>query len=511
MFYRRHKKEIDLILLFAGLKLLLHLLANSRFGFHRDELLYLALGQHLDWGYKEVPPFISAISWFTDTIFGDSVFATRLLPSMASASIILLTGLIVLALNGKRQAITVTCVAMVFSPAFLASGYLLQPVVFDQLFWVGTTYLLIKYIQTHKVKYCYWLGIVAGLGMLNKYTMALFLLALFLGLLLTPQRKMLWSKHWLTAFLLGFIIFLPNLVWQFANGLPVVQHMRELKETQLNFIHPTEFILQNFLVHATVGIIPLAGLIYILVTRRNHRFRFIGFSFIFVVLSLLLMQGKVYYGFGAFPMLFACGGLAFQTIARGISLNLLKPAMVLIAIPCIVLVPVAIPVLPINTTLYFLDLTLNKTGIDFPLKWEDQQLHATTQDYADMFGWQEMAEYSAKAYQIIPQHERNQVTIFADNYGQAGAVDHLGKPYGIPKTVCLNSSFALWAPDSIKTNHLIYIDNDISELVPLFKEVKTIGEVRNPLAREKGTKVYLLSYPLDDINKLYLEELQAAR
>ena len=501
MFYRRHKKEIHLILIFVGLKLLLHFLANSRFGFHRDELLYIALGQHLDWGFKEVPPFIAGISWLSGTLFGDSVFAFRILPTLAGALIILITGLMALVLNGKRPAIFIACLAMLFSPAFLASGYLLQPVVFDQLFWTCAAFLLIMYIQTRKTQYVYLLGAVAGLGMLNKYTMAAFLVALFIGLLITPQRKFLWHKSWLGAMAIGLIIFLPNLIWQINHDLPVIKHMRELKETQLDHIRPDEFLIQSFLVHGTVALVAIVGLIYILFSKRNYRARFVGFSFILIILLMLQLQGKVYYAFGAFPMLFALGGVAFQHALRSFSRIAVNTAAALIVAPCLLFIPVVIPVLPIDTTLSFFKLAKN-SGITFPLKWEDQQLHATTQDYGDMFGWQEMAKYSMEAYQLIPENERHLATVIADNYGQAGALDHLGKP-GLPKTVCLNSSFFLWAPDSIQTNHLIYVDDDISDLIPVYKKVRVVGEVKDPLARERGTKVYLLSYPTVDINKLY--------
>jgi hypothetical protein len=501
VFYRRHKKEIHLILFFVALKLGLHFLANSRFGFHRDELLYIALGQHLDWGFREVPPFIAGVSWLSNTLFGDSVFGFRIFSTLASATIVLLTGLMVLAMNGKRPAILMACLAVTFSPAFLASGYLLQPVVFDQLFWTAAAFLVVVYITTHKTRYILLLGIVAGLGMMTKYTMAAFLLALFIGLLMTPQRKFLWNRNWLLATAIGLLIFLPNLIWQVRNDLPVVRHLRELKQTQLDHILPQEFLIQSFLVHGTLGLVAIFGLFYILVSKRNNRFRFIGISFILLIGLMLLLKGKVYYAFGAFPMLFAAGGMAYQYAARRLSGTFATGSQVLLVAPCLLFIPVVIPILPVETTLRFFQL-MRASDLTFPLKWEDQRLHATTQDYGDMFGWQDMADYSVRAYNQIPADERRFTTLIADNYGQAGALDHLGKSR-LPRTVCLNSSFALWAPDSIETRHLIYIDHDISDLIPLFREVKVIGEVTHSLAREKGTKVFLLSYPMKDINSLY--------
>src|SRR6476660_671793 len=126
-FYQRNAKEIQVVLFFSFLKLVLHLVSNSNFGFHRDELLYMAMSEHIDWGYKEVPPFIAGISWFSYAFLGDSVFAMRILPSIASALIVFITGLLVISMNGKRFSVIVACGAMVISPSFLASGYLLQP------------------------------------------------------------------------------------------------------------------------------------------------------------------------------------------------------------------------------------------------------------------------------------------------------------------------------------------------------------------------------------------------
>src|SRR3569833_3532917 len=171
------------ILIFVAIKVGLNLLAISHFGFHRDELLNLVLGDHLDWGYKEVPPFIALLAKATSVLFGDSVFAARIFPTIAAGLIIWFTGLITVELGGRRFAIALACLALIVSPAFAASGYLFQPVVFDQLWWVMAVWLLVKYCNTSAVKYLYFLGLVIGFGMLTKYTMAFFTYTLFVCLL----------------------------------------------------------------------------------------------------------------------------------------------------------------------------------------------------------------------------------------------------------------------------------------------------------------------------------------
>ena len=503
-FYKRNRKEFSFILHFTFLKLVLHFAANSNFGFHRDEFLYMALGEHLDWGYQEVPPFIAGVSWLSTNVFGDSVFAALVISTLFGALIVFLTGLTVLALNGKRLAIAIACMAVIISPAFLASGYLLQPVVFDQFFWVLTAYLLVRYIRTHQDQYLYCLGVAAGLGMLNKYSMAFYLLALFIALVLTPQRKVLLNKAWLGAAGIALLIFLPNLLWQISRDFPVLRHMNELKETQLNFINPVDFVLQQLLVHASASIIWITGCLYLFFSRPLRQFRFLGIAYLVVIVLLIALQGKSYYSFGAYPVLFAVGGIAVSRILSRLQDSIKYAAISLILLPSLIFIPIAIPLLPFGATLKFFEFMSSELKLTFPLKWEDQQLHATSQDYADMLGWEELSIEVSKTYRLIPENERPLTTIFANNYGQAGALDHYRTKYSFPATVCLSSSYALWAPEKIVTQHLIYIDDEYpDDLKPAFKKVRKISEIQNPYAREKGTAVYLLSYPTESILPIY--------
>lgn len=509
--FRRKRKEAQLILFFTGLKLLIHLFANSNFGFHRDELLYLALGDHLGWGFKEVPPFIAFISWISTHVFGDSVFATRLLPTLAGAAVVYLTGLIVIALGGKRLAISVACLGLIVSPAFLASQYLLQPVVFDQFFWVLSAYFTVKYIQCRQVYYLYWLGLAIGLGMLTKYTMALYAGGLILGILLTGQRKALFNKHVLGAAVVALIIFLPNILWQINHNLPVITHMKELRETQLEYISPVDFVLEQLLVHVTGVLIWLPGLIYMFFSRVRSKYKFLSAAYLITIFLLILMHGKGYYSFGAYPVLFATGGILWQKALSRLKERISYSILTATLLPALVFIPIAIPILSFNTSLKFFEFTSQKIGISFPLKWEDQKFHATTQDYGDMLGWDEIALNVNKAYTSLSAEQKESTTIFASNYGLAGAIDHLGKPFDLPKAVSLSSSFTLWAPDSIDHEYLIYVDSDINDIGKAYGTAVKIGEISNPFAREKGTGVYLLSKPLANINPRYRKELLERR
>jgi predicted membrane-bound mannosyltransferase len=84
----RRSTYANFILIFVFIKIGLNLLAISHFGFHRDEFLHLVLADHLDWGYKEVPPFIALLAKISNTLFGDSVFAARIFPTIFSGLLV---------------------------------------------------------------------------------------------------------------------------------------------------------------------------------------------------------------------------------------------------------------------------------------------------------------------------------------------------------------------------------------------------------------------------------------
>ncbi|MBE9586792.1 glycosyltransferase family 39 protein [Mucilaginibacter sp. JRF] len=516
MIYRNKRAEYHkFVLIFVLVKVVLNLIAISNFGFHRDELLHLALADHLDWGFKEVPPFIALLAKISLTVFGDSVFASRLFTTVASGIIIWLTGMITIELGGRKFAIAIACLSMIFAPAFAASGYLFQPVVFDQLWWVLATWCIVRYVNTSSVVFLYGFGLTAGVGMLTKYTMAFYAVALVLGVLISKQRRVLFTKHTIGAALAGFVVFLPNLIWQWQHNFPVLHHMAELRATQLEHIKAGDFIMQQLMVNGIALFVWIIGFVFLLASFRLRKYQFLAFAYVIIFIFLVQMNGKSYYLFGAYPMLFAAGGCGFDRLFKTAGNPLRAAAIVLVTAPNLLLLPMVLPLLPLPQTVTAIKYTQAMVpGLDFITRWEDQRQHATTQDYADMLGWDEMAELTAKAYHGLSEQAQTQTRIFAENYGQAGAISVFGKRLNLPPVVCLNSSFSLWAPDSLVPKYLIYIAEDedgVKELQPFIERYVKIGTINNPLAREKGSGVYLLYNPLPSLNQRYQKELAELR
>ena len=496
------------ILIFVGLKLLLNLLAAGHYGFHRDELLHLTLGDHLDWGYMEVPPLIALLARISTTVFGDAVFAARVFPAIASCLMVWFTGLMVAEFGGRRFPIALACLCMVFSPGMAASGYLFQPVVFDQFWWLLAAYLTVKYVNTQQPKYLYWLGAAIGLGLLNKYTMGFFAGALILGVLLTPQRKLLWRKEMILAVATATLIFLPNVLWQYLHNWPIVKHMGELKKQQLQYVDPMDFVMQQFMLHGISVVVWLVGLGFLLFHNSLKQYRFVAFAYLLVFAFLLKMSGKGYYLLAAYPMLFAAGGFGIGYLIKEYKARCLA-ALVLVG-PNLVLLPVVLPILPINQTILFFE---RMPIMDFAVTWEDHKKHRTTQDYADMFGWDEMAAKTAAAYHSLTPAQQKRTIIFADNYGEAGALHVYRKRYNLPEVVCLNSSFALWAPEKIDSDYMIYIsdDDDVSDLKPVVAGYKRTGGVDNKLAREYGVGIYFIEGVTPALRDLYQQHAKESK
>lgn len=508
MYQNRRSTYAGFILIFVGIKIALNLVAISHFGFQRDELLHLALGDHLDWGFKEVPPVIPFLGRITTIVFGGSVFATRIFSTIFAGLVIWFTGMITVELGGRKFAIALACLAMIFSPAFVATGYLFQPVVFDQFWWVITVWLIVKYINTSSVKYIYFIGIAIGLGLLTKYTMGFFAIALFIALLFTKQRRILFSKHVLAAIGIALVLFLPNIIWQFQHHLPVITHMSTLRKNQLNYIKPGDFISQQIMVNGVAIFVWLTGFAFLLFSFKLRKFQFLAFAFILIFIFLLEMSGKNYYLFGAYPMLFAAGGYGFE---RWIKSNQLIRGVLILAftLPNLLLFPMLLPVLPLQQTLSFFDYSNQHVPfLRFAATWEDQKVHRTTQDYGDMLGWDEMTKKVADTYNTLTPDQQKHTVIFADNYGEAGAINHFGKQYNLPDAISLDSSFALWAPQSVNADYIIYIDDsdNMKRVGPWAESYKKTGEVDNPLAREQGTSIYLLTKPGPQFEKTYESE-----
>jgi hypothetical protein len=504
-----------LLYFLALLKLVLpFFLQNGVWEPHRDEFLYLAEGRHLAWGFMEVPPLLSVFAWLTQA-FGGGMFWIKIWPSLFGALTFLLTGKIILSLGGKGFALFLAWLPFIFG-AYLRMNYLFQPNFLEVFFWTGMAYGLIRYQQTKFTRFLYQAGISFGLGMMSKYSVAFYAIGLMSGIILTWDKKILTNRHFYIAMGLGLLIFLPNFIWQWSRGFPVIFHMRELERTQLQYVSQKDFLVDQLMYNICAAAVWIAGLIWIAFFREGKSYRFIAWAYVVTIALLALAHAKSYYSMGAYPVLFAFGAYAIEKGTRKGYSRIWRYVLVINALLIgYAAVLIGLPILPPQALedYYARTGTAKKVGA---LHWEDLKDHPLPQDFSDMQGWKEMTEKTAKVYHSLDSTERAHTMIFADNYGQAASVAYYGPRYGLPEDYSTEASFLYWIPDSIarmdNIEAFILITDDRQEMehpfVHEFQFAQIMDSITNPYAREKGDYIILFKGPSDTLRKLFQEKVQ---
>lgn len=471
-----------LLLVLALLKVGLHLATHHRYGYFRDELYYLACGRHLSWGYVDHPPLIAAVARAVQVTLGESLLALRLLPALAMAVVLLLSGEMARRLGGGRFAQGLAGVAALLSPAFLAMGTFLSMNPFDILWWTLGAYVLVRLLSGDDPRWWLVFGAVMGVGVLTKYNILLFGFAVAAAMSVTAARRQLGTKWpWLAAGL-TVLIAAPNLVWQIRHGYPTLEFLGNIAAYKNYPVNPVEFVAMQFaVVHPLLFPVWVAGVAYFLAGRDGARYRMLGWTYLVVFMMSMLLKAKFYYLFPIYPLLFAAGGVALEKFAtrRG---RWFKPA----AIGGIVAggaftAPYALPILPIKTFLRF-DQSL---GIDRELRFERGRERGVPIVFADMFGWPELAGRVVEEYRRIAADPAARCTILASNYGEAAAVDFFGRSAGLPPAVSPHNAYYDWGPGRQPWETVLAVGYEAATLREFFEEVSPLDPVRNGYARER--------------------------
>lgn len=494
-----------IVILFVILKLLIHFFTNTNYDLHRDAFLYIAQGEHLAWGYISVPPLTAFLSKVFRTLFGESLFALRLLPAVIGGFTVIYLNLMVKEFGGKSWALILANTAYLLSLSYQRVNTLLQPVALDVFFWLVCCYYILRLVRSENPRYWIHLSIAFGLGFLNKYNIVFLAVPFFVSLLLTKDRILIRSINFLYALVIGFVLILPNLIWQYNHNWPVIYHMTLLSRYQLVHVSISNFMIGQFLMNLNGFITWMAGLGFLLFYKKMEPFRVLGFTWLGVIFIMLLAHGKHYYTLGIYPMLLAAGGYVFEQYIRERAWLYANLAFtLLINLP---LLPIGLPLLKYDQMLSYCQ-KLMKIGIDMPMRWEDGLVHPLPQDYADMIGWKELSKIVENTYNQLPSEGKRYCYIYAENYGQAGAISFYGKKTGLPSPISFNGSFVFWAPEDLSdVEYFIYVNDEIHDLLPVFDEIKKVGEITNPYARETGLPVFLCSRPSDAFASLYNRRL----
>jgi len=485
-------------------KLLIHLLIIHQYELHRDEYLFAALGKHLDWGFFSVPPLIGFVSKLTFTLFGDTAFAYKLIPALTGAGIITLVLLFVRELGGKVFATYLAGLSVLLSLSFLRVGSLFQPVSFDIFFWTLSAYLVLKLTKTKDTRYWLLIGVSLGLAFLNKYMILFFIAGLMISILATSHRKLLYSRYFVIGVLLALIIISPNIWWQYKHHWVVMHHLDELRKTQLVNVSVKGFLMDQIMMNLNSIWIWIFGLVS-LFFFSERRYRIFAFLFLSTLGLLLVSNGKSYYTLGLYPFAIAIGSYSVEKYLHYKKQVLTVFIALFAVLSPLALIPIGLPVLQPQHMMVYMNKIGKNTGTN---RWEDGKEHAIPQDYADMLGWCELSNYAINGYLALKPEERKTCGLYAENYGQAGALQYYGKKRGIPDPICFNDAFLAWAPNTFNYKSLIYINDDTVGIKKYFTDIKLLGKLKNPLAREIGTGVFLCKEPRPEFYPFYQEKVR---
>ena len=467
--------------LVASVKIFLYLWAGNQYGYFRDELYYLACTEHLAFGYPDHAPLSLFIAKIGRMIFGDSLYAIRFLPALAGAAKIVLTGLLVRELGGKWFASLLACLCVLVGPAYLAIDNILSMNAYEPLFWMGCAYFFIRFVKSGNSKYWLAFGACAGLGLMNKHSIVFFGLAIVIGLLLTKERKVFLDKWFWLGGLIAFLIFLPNLIWQYQNDWATLELLQNVQKTGKNVVlAPHEFFLQQiFILLPPTVLVWLAGIWYFLFDKDGKRFRVLGIAYLLTLALMVILKAKNYYMLPIYPMMFAAGGIFWENFFEKFRrLFFLKYAFPIFLIICgIIFTPLSLPILPVETFIRYQE-TL---GIA-PPKTEVGHQGVLPQHFGDMFGWEEMTAKTAEVYYSFPPEERERAAIFTSNYGEGGAIDFFGRKYNLPKAISGHQSYYLWGYGNAEPSVIIILGDDKKDAEKSCRSVEEKTMVEHPYA-----------------------------
>jgi hypothetical protein len=459
----------------------LHLATAGGYGIFRDELYYIACARHLAWGYVDHPPLIALITWAVIHTAGTSLLALRLLPAVASAALAMLTAQLARAFGGGRFAQGFAAFAVIPVPIYLVLNHWLTMNAFEPLIWTGLAWAAIRAIRLQDGRYWLLAGLMLGVGLENKYSVVFCAAALLPALALTKERYFLSRPHIWAAVGIAALLFLPNLIWLISHDFPFLEFERHSRLSgSRRRLPPVGFIADQLLMmNPLLAPLWLGGLAWLLADARGRRYRPLGLQFLAIFAILLILQAKNYYLAPAYPVVLAAGAVALEQMTRRGRRWMAHVYGGVVLASGLIMAPLLMPILSAPD---FLRYRAALGGLN-PVVFERLDPHELPQYFADEFGWRTMAQRAADAYFRLPEAERTGTAIFANNYGEAAAIDFFGPALGLPPAISNAQTYWLWGPRAYTGKTVLVLGSNGDGDRAHFRSVETAGRVETAYAR----------------------------
>ena len=478
------------------------MLTSARYGYFRDALYYLACADHLAFGYVDQPPLFPFLAWIGRHTLGTSLPALIFWPALAGAARILLVAVFARELGAKRFGVALAAALAATPAVWWVTDHQFAMNAFEPLFWTGCAYVILRMIHTQNPKLWLAFGAVAGLGLENKYSIAIFAFALLAGLLLTQQRKLLFTPWLFAGGAVALLIFLPNLIWNIQHHWPFLELMHNIRATGKDISYPPlAYTVQQILMMNPFSLpFWLRGLLFYLFYRAAKPYRNFGWAFLITFSFFLLSHGKDYYSAPAYPILFAAGAVAVEVLLSRGAQELsnfqqikwraaLKPvcfAWLLVGVALVL--PLILPLLPMGAFLRY------QAHLHSQPRPTERSFVGTPlpQYFADELPWQEQVAAVTRVYHSLSPEDQSKTAIFCDNYGQAAAIDFFGPRYGLPKAISGHQNYFLWGPRNYTGEIVIVVGQAEEDVRQYFSSVEAAATVDVPYAYSYETRPILL-------------------
>jgi 4-amino-4-deoxy-L-arabinose transferase-like glycosyltransferase len=441
------RPEFPLLLALAAARLLLHLVLNQHYGYHRDELQVLADAQALDWGYVPYPPLTPWLGRVELILFGTSLTGLRAFAALSQCLAMVVAGLIARELGGRRTAQLVAALATACMPFSLVSSGLFVYSSIDFLWWVLAAWLLLRLVNGGDPRGWLLLGAVFGLGLMTRYTILVLAAGVAIGLLATPLRKQLLTPWPWLGVGVAVLIFLPNLIWQWRHDFIYLDFVQHIHARDVRWGRTQGYWVEQLYANASALTLPLwlGGLAALVLTEALRPYRILAIIFVAVLVLYALSGGRGYYAAPAYPMLLAAGAVALESrlaTMRPVAANAVRAAAA-----------VALILAGASSALTGLQIGAVNSAI-----WNlSRKLHDA---FAEQIGWPEYMEQLATVYRALPETERAHTAILTNNYGEAGAIDLYGPALGLPRALSRTNTYWYRGRDAMPPQTVIVLGDD---------------------------------------------------
>ena len=470
-------------LLLALAFLLITLLTTSGYGYFGDEMYYIICGRHLDFGYVDQPPFVAFLARLTTLLFGESILALRFVSGLAGATTVLLAAAMARRLGGGTFASGFASALILSAPGFLALSSFFSMNAPDIMLSTLLLYLFLTMRENPPAGRWIIVGLIGGIGLLNKYTFLVLGFSLVVSLVITARWSILKSPWLYVSGAVSLLMLLPHLLWQAQHGWPTAEFMKNATEFKNLSLSPVEFFLQlAFLLNPLTVPFWAGGLLVLLRGEATTRNRYLGWTALIFLGVYLLQNSKTYYVLPVFPLLLSAGAVGVESLARRLNANWAKPVIVgLVTLSGLVLLPIAVPILPVDNLVQY----SKGLGLWDAVRMETGEGDRLPLHIVHRIGWEELVGGVGRAYAALPEKDREECAILASWYGPAGAVDIFGDQYGLPKSICPRNNYWLWGPREYSGDVVLAIGYSEQSLRHYFAQVEEVAHFRHPYAYDQ--------------------------